>query len=54
MLKSAKTFFQEPGLLRSISLGGAITMVRPPNSLISLAVVYVFPRPTTSDIKQPP
>src|SRR3989344_8654952 len=53
-LKSRNTFFQEPGLFSSSNIGGANTRIPPSNCLASIAEIYVFPKPTTSERKTPP
>ena len=52
--KSENTLGQEPGFSLSKILGGAMTTDLPSSSCASIAEIYVFPSPTTSEIKTPP
>ena len=54
ILKSEKTLFHEPGVFFSNKTGGAIIRERPSSSPESIAAIYVFPKPTTSERKTPP
>ena len=51
-----KVFTHDPAFFLSNSTGGAITRVLllEGNWFINIAVIFVFPSPTTSEIKTPP
>ena len=52
--KSRNALSQLPGLSSPRSFGGAITMVLFPTICASMVPIYVFPRPTTSDMNTQP